>query len=278
MTLTLPYYQSLLQLTQVDNFECLLNFDTALCSSSTSTSSSNFRHPDLGTHFTITHAPIIAEYEKELHDYHDIPCVCCERLCQRKGVTHVKLSDNLGNTVWPRIKTYILDHNPIAANTMETLEKVKDTCLLPSPELYIIVNGKGKVVWCSLVDVNDLTAAVQKVQQINWLYKDIDEQSLDQVTKQVKEVTSNTTSTMLVKATKEDVAEFQCYTIRNMDNKLSTGSDVDQYKIKNVQESPINNKQLHLDVMCFPVLFPTGEFGKHHTCEIKLSNSEYIKS
>ena len=123
-------------------------------------------------------------------------------------MTHVKLSDNLGNTVWPRIKTYILDHNPIAANTMETLEKVKDTCLLPSPELYIIVNGKGKVVWCSLVDVNDLTAAVQKVQQINWLYKDIDEQSLDQVTKQVKEVTSNTTSTMLVKATKEDVAKF----------------------------------------------------------------------
>ena len=50
--------------------------------------------------------------------------------------------------------------------TMEALEKVKDTCLLPSPELYIIVNGKptkGKVVWHSLVDVNDLTAAVQKL-------------------------------------------------------------------------------------------------------------------
>ena len=109
-------YQSLLQLTQVEDFETLLNCDTALCSSSTSTSGSNFRRPDLGTHLTITHAPVIAEYEKELHDYHDIPCVCCERLCQRKGVTCVKLSDSLGSTVWPRIKTYILDHNPTAAN------------------------------------------------------------------------------------------------------------------------------------------------------------------
>ena len=80
--------------------------------------------------------------------------------------------------------------------TMETLEKVKDTCMLPSPELYIIVNGKptkAKVMWRSLVDVNDLTAAVRKLREINWLYKDIDEQSLDEVTKQVKEVTSNTT-------------------------------------------------------------------------------------
>jgi len=29
--------------------------------------------------------------------------------------------------------------------------------------------------------------------------------------------------------------------------------------------------------MCFPVLFPTGEFGEYHP-RAKLSNSEYIKS
>ena len=87
---------------------------------------------------------------------------------------------------------------------------------MPNPELCIIVNGrptKGKVMWRSLVDVNNLTAAVQKLREINWLYKQVDEQSLDEVLKQVKEVTTNTTSTMLVKATKEDIAEFQCYTI-----------------------------------------------------------------
>ena len=49
---------------------------------------------------------------------------------------------------------------------MEMLEKVKDTSMLPSPKLYIIVNGKptkGKVMWRSLVDINYLTAAVQKL-------------------------------------------------------------------------------------------------------------------
>ena len=35
----------------------------------------------------------------------------------------VKLSgNNLGNTVWPRIKTYILDHNPTAAIEVRYME------------------------------------------------------------------------------------------------------------------------------------------------------------
>ena len=62
-------------------------------------------------------------------------------------------------------------------NTLETLDKAKDSanrlCALPNPELYIIVNGKptkGKVVWCSLVDINHVKQAVQKlIKEINWL-------------------------------------------------------------------------------------------------------------
>ncbi len=34
----------------------------------------------------------------------------------------------------------------------------------------------------------------------------------------------------------------------------------------------------HLDVMYFPVLFPTGKFGKLHPRDMKLSYSEYIRS
>ena len=66
--------------------------------------------------------------------------------------------------------------------------------------------------------------------------------------------------------------------MRNLDNKLSTSSDIEQYKVLNVTEDPINSKQQHLDVMCFPVLFPTGQFGKFHPRKEKLSHSEYIKS
>ena len=29
--------------------------------------------------------------------------------------------------------------------------------------------------------------------------------------------------------------------------------------------------------MCFPVLFPDGNFGKYHPQKVKLSHSEYIK-
>ena len=45
-----------------------------------------------------------------------------------------------------------------------------------------------------------------------------------------------------------------------------------------VKEDALDNRQQYLDVMCFPVLFPTGKFGEHHPREVKLSHSEYIKS
>ena len=52
---------------------------------------------------------------------------------------------------------------------------------LESPKLYIIVNGKktkSEVVWHSLVDVNEIKKAVQKLKEMNWLYKDVTEDSV----------------------------------------------------------------------------------------------------
>ena len=54
---------------------------------------------------------------------------------------------------------------------------------------------------------------------------------------------------MLEKASDAEVSQFQCYTIRNLDNKLSTESDIEQYKLLNVTEKPLDTRQLHLDVM-----------------------------
>ena len=128
---------------------------------------------------------------------------------------------------------------------------------LPDPELYIIVNGrptKSKVVWRSLVDVNRVKAAIQKLKESNWLYKEVDDDSVDEAAKKVIEVTNGTSSTMLEKAIDDDIAGFQAFTIRNLDNKLSTASDTEQYKVLGVTEYPIDNRQQHLDVMCFPIL------------------------
>ena len=45
----------------------------------------------------------------------------------------------------------------------------------------------------------------------------------------------------------------------------------------NVKEDPIDNRQQHLNAMCFPVQFPDGRFGKYHPREVKISYSEYDK-
>ena len=233
---------------------------------------------------------------------------------RKKSVTKVKLSDSLGDEVWPRLKDYLHDQNlangqlymcnyckskmknnkmpprilnglttvPIPPElskldalssqliqkakcyqtvvrlgtytakvpvynslkackgtmfflplplkkTFETLDQVKMTTkgeeALPDPELYIIVNGKpttSKVVWRSLVNVNNVKTAVRKLKEINWLYSEVDDDSVDDASKQVIEVVNSATSTMLDKADDSDIAGFQAFTIRNLEKKLST--------------------------------------------------------
>ena len=69
--------------------------------------------------------------------------------------------------------------------TLDTLEEVKDSDTandLPDPELYVIVNGKptkAGIVWRSLVNIDDVKAAVSKLREINWLYQNVDESSVD---------------------------------------------------------------------------------------------------
>ena len=89
--------------------------------------------------------------------------------------------------------------------TMETLNEVRiDSNHLPDPELYII-NGqptKSNDVWRSLVDVNKIKAALRKLKEINWLYRSVDDDSIDESS---KNVVSNTTCKMLEKASNLDL-------------------------------------------------------------------------
>uniref|UniRef100_A0A1X7TVM3 DUF6570 domain-containing protein n=1 Tax=Amphimedon queenslandica TaxID=400682 RepID=A0A1X7TVM3_AMPQE len=145
--------------------------------------------------------------------------------------------------------------------TMDTLNEVGiDSNHLPNPELYIIINGqptKSNNVWRSLVDVNKIKAALTKLKEINWLYRNIDDDSIDESSKNVIQVVSNTTCKMLAKANDQDLEGHSAYTIRNLDIKIATGSDISQFKLMNVKEAPIDNRQEHLDLLCFPNLFPT---------------------
>ena len=58
--------------------------------------------------------------------------------------------------------------------------------------------------------------AVRKLREINWLYKEVDDDSIDTTLKEVIEAVSSTTITMLEKATDDDIAGFQSYTIRTL--------------------------------------------------------------
>ena len=71
--------------------------------------------------------------------------------------------------------------------------------------------------------------------------------------------TSNISNKMLEKATKVDIDAFQSYAVRSLEEKQTTGTDIDQYKLLNIRDDPIDNRQKYLDVMCFPTLFPTSE-------------------
>ena len=114
--------------------------------------------------------------------------------------------------------------------TLQTIDKVQSNksgeglAGLPDPELYIIVNGKpskNTILWQSVVNVEHVKAAVEKLREINWLYADVEDSSIDDASRRV----SHTTSQMLVKANAEDVKSFQAYTIRRLDKKQSSLTD-----------------------------------------------------
>ena len=80
-----------------------------------------------------------------------------------------------------------------------------DLQMLPDPELYILLDGrptKDKVVWQTLVDVNDIKKAVNKLKETNWLYKNINENSVDDAAKKAIEIVSSTSSTLIKKPLK----------------------------------------------------------------------------
>ena len=109
--------------------------------------------------------------------------------------------------------------------TLATLDQVKHlSSALPEPELYIIVNGrptKGQVVWRSLVNVDLVKTATKILRKTNWLYKGVNDESVDEAAKRIMEVTNSASSIMLQKASADDIAAFQAYTIRSLHNKLS---------------------------------------------------------
>uniref|UniRef100_A0A1X7U687 Uncharacterized protein n=1 Tax=Amphimedon queenslandica TaxID=400682 RepID=A0A1X7U687_AMPQE len=77
-----------------------------------------------------------------------------------------------------------------------------------SLNFIIIINGqpiKSNNVWPSLVDLKKRKAALRKLKEINWLNRNINDDSIDESSKNVIQVVSNTTCKMLEKANDQDL-------------------------------------------------------------------------
>ena len=89
--------------------------------------------------------------------------------------------------------------------------------------------------------------AVETLKDTNWLYRNVDESSIDESTKNALEVVSGTTSSVLERASEDDVRGLQAYTIRKMDQYTPTSKYIDHYKLLSVSEKPLDNHQKYLD-------------------------------
>ena len=64
----------------------------------------------------IAHAALIAAFEKNIYDFPEHACCCCEHLHQRKSVSVVRLSDDFKNfDVKSKLKLYIQSNTPDVA-------------------------------------------------------------------------------------------------------------------------------------------------------------------
>ena len=64
----------------------------------------------------------------------------------------------------------------------------------------LFVNGrptKSKVVWRSLVNVNHVKKAISMLKLCNWLYRDVKNESIDETTKHIIEVSTQLQLTCL---------------------------------------------------------------------------------
>ena len=108
-------FHSLMEITKVHDVADLLTADLDSSYQQSADDAGTVSVPQsLETQLLITHAQTVSQFEKEIDDDPVHPCCSCERLQQRKCVTRVSLSDNLGSKVWPALKAFIVEHNPDA--------------------------------------------------------------------------------------------------------------------------------------------------------------------
>ena len=105
-------FRALMELTEMTDLETMLTNDVESTYEQYTDSTVGAVFPQLESQLVVRQAKLITQLKKEINDYPLHVCCSCEQVHQRKSVTQVNISDNLGSEVWERLKSFILQQNP----------------------------------------------------------------------------------------------------------------------------------------------------------------------
>ena len=132
-----------------------------------------------------------------------------------------------------------------------------------------------------MVDVHKVYKSLQKLKEINQLYSAITmpgEPRELQLEGQIQEYTSTSGDAVIQQvAENEEAALYEQYTINALHAPRQNEKATALYQLLKVNEAPIDSRIKHLDMLCFPDLYPFGIGGQTCDREVRLKPAEYVK-
>ena len=112
-------FAKLTQFSNTQNYQKLLSNEVETSyeqgPSDSGTTVSKLRQPNLETQLMIDYAGTLVKVEKLTEDFAEHACVSCERLCLRKNVSRIELSEaEFDSDVWLSLLAYLICTNPEA--------------------------------------------------------------------------------------------------------------------------------------------------------------------
>lgn len=188
-------------------------------------------------------------------------------------------------------------HLPLPKDTMTTtLSELPDTS-----NISILVDSlptNQRMVWRSLIDVDEWKKAFELLKKINPLYENVsmnpilleteacaediaqDDQSI-QAQKLGPPTSLSLEPDTLLRRVQSDES-YEQFTVQCVQQKLPNASDIDLYAVKRVTAEPVPDDDPHKDVKSYPFLFPTGKYGLQAVRvgdgRTKIGRSDYFKA
>lgn len=199
----------------------------------------------------------------------------------------LKVTTNTGD--WVNAVKGMAVHLPLP---LEETHQYLGTKLPSTNCLNIIVDScptKKGIVWRSLVNLEKVYTAIDKLKKINVLYKNVEVNEKDAAIfreenlpvslgdfDKNKLLGSETVQSML-----KHTSECEPYTEVTVEpiysNPETALSDTEIYRTMKISSKPLDNKDEQTDVLCYPELYPKGQNGMYKKRQIKITPAMFLK-